>query len=245
MVHGDCSSRGCYAMTDEQIAEIYSLGRESFFRRPAVVPVPGLSVPMTPVNMAKHRNNPNMPFWKMIKEGYDHFEVTRQEPKVEVCNRHYVFDATAAAESAKPIVFTPTARCPAFVVAPEIAEPVLEKAARRRIPIRPVGQSQRLPVAPIRTGLDGGMNRVFLAQVGGSIPPARVPAPGTLPPQRASVSAPASAAISSSPVVGSILCASIAGNCAGCCSGGCAMISTRISCAVTASRRRWLIASNR
>ena len=30
MVHGDCSSRGCYAMTDEQIAEIYSLGRESF-----------------------------------------------------------------------------------------------------------------------------------------------------------------------------------------------------------------------
>src|SRR5215468_10170631 len=31
MIHGDCSSRGCYAMTDEQIAEIYSLGRESFF----------------------------------------------------------------------------------------------------------------------------------------------------------------------------------------------------------------------
>ncbi len=27
MVHGDCSSRGCYAMTDEQIAEIYALGR--------------------------------------------------------------------------------------------------------------------------------------------------------------------------------------------------------------------------
>ena len=30
MVHGDCSSRGCYAMTDERIAEIYSLGREFF-----------------------------------------------------------------------------------------------------------------------------------------------------------------------------------------------------------------------
>ena len=30
MVHGDCSSRGCYAMTDEQIAEIYALARESF-----------------------------------------------------------------------------------------------------------------------------------------------------------------------------------------------------------------------
>jgi hypothetical protein len=31
MVHGDCSSRGCYAMTDEQIQEIYALARESFF----------------------------------------------------------------------------------------------------------------------------------------------------------------------------------------------------------------------
>ena len=27
MIHGDCSSRGCYAMTDEQIGEIYSLAR--------------------------------------------------------------------------------------------------------------------------------------------------------------------------------------------------------------------------
>ena len=31
MVHGDCSSRGCYAMTNDQIEEIYTLGRESFF----------------------------------------------------------------------------------------------------------------------------------------------------------------------------------------------------------------------
>ncbi len=30
MVHGDCSSRGCYAMTDEQMGEIFALGRESF-----------------------------------------------------------------------------------------------------------------------------------------------------------------------------------------------------------------------
>ena len=30
MIHGDCSSSGCYAMTDEQIGEIYSLAREMF-----------------------------------------------------------------------------------------------------------------------------------------------------------------------------------------------------------------------
>src|SRR5215471_17621184 len=30
MIHGDCSSSGCYAMTDEQVGEIYSLARDSF-----------------------------------------------------------------------------------------------------------------------------------------------------------------------------------------------------------------------
>ena len=45
MIHGDCSSRGCYAMTDEQIAEIYALAREFVLRRPEIVPDPGLSVP--------------------------------------------------------------------------------------------------------------------------------------------------------------------------------------------------------
>ena len=74
MVHGDCSSRGCYAMTDEQIAEIYSLGRESFFGGQKSFQLQAYPFRMTPLNMAKHRNNPNMPFWKMIKEGYDHFE---------------------------------------------------------------------------------------------------------------------------------------------------------------------------
>jgi murein L,D-transpeptidase YafK len=33
MIHGDCASVGCYAMTDEQITEIYSLAREAFFFR--------------------------------------------------------------------------------------------------------------------------------------------------------------------------------------------------------------------
>ena len=45
MIHGDCSSRGCYAMTDEQIGEIYSLAREVVPGRPEVFPDPGLSVP--------------------------------------------------------------------------------------------------------------------------------------------------------------------------------------------------------
>jgi len=109
MVHGDCSSRGCYAMTDEQIAEIYSLGRESFFGGQKAFQLQAYPFKMTPVNMAKHRNNPNMPFWKMIKEGYDHFEVTRQEPKVDFCEKKYVFDAAKAPDAKREPVFDASA----------------------------------------------------------------------------------------------------------------------------------------
>ena len=93
MIHGDCSSRGCYAMTDEQIAEIYALARESFFGGQKSFQIQAYPFRMTPANMAKHRNSPHMAFWKMIKQGYDHFEVTRLEPKVDVCERQYVFNA--------------------------------------------------------------------------------------------------------------------------------------------------------
>ncbi len=45
---------GCFAMTDEQIAEIYSLGRESFFGGQRSFQFAAFPFKMTPVNMAKH-----------------------------------------------------------------------------------------------------------------------------------------------------------------------------------------------
>ena len=36
-------------------------------------------------NMARYRNDPNYPFWQMLKEGYDQFEITKTPPKVDVC----------------------------------------------------------------------------------------------------------------------------------------------------------------
>jgi murein L,D-transpeptidase YafK len=182
MIHGDCSSRGCYAMTDEQIGEIYSLARESFLGGQPSFQIQAYPFRMTPANLAHHRTNPNMAFWKMIKEGNDHFEVSHLEPKVEVCDRHYVFDPAEPPKSSKPLVFNPTGRCPAYVVAADIAAPALEKAHNDELQYAALVKAN-VSVAPIRTGLDGGMNRVFLSQVGGSLPPARVP--NSLPPQPA------------------------------------------------------------
>jgi murein L,D-transpeptidase YafK len=164
MIHGDCSSRGCYAMTDEQIGEIYSLARESFLGGQKQFQIQAYPFRMTPANLARHRTNPNMPFWTMLKEGNDHFEVTHMEPKVDVCDRHYVFDAQQPANSTKSLAFSPSARCPAYEVAPEIAGPALEKQRNDEYQIAQLARLNS-PVAPIVMGTDGGMNRVFVAKL--------------------------------------------------------------------------------
>jgi murein L,D-transpeptidase YafK len=164
MVHGDCSSRGCYAMTDEQIAEIYSLGRESFFGGQRAFQLQAYPFRMTPLNMAKHRNNPNMPFWKMIKEGYDHFEVTRQEPKVDFCEKKYVFDAAKPADAKRDPVFDASAKCPAYVIPDEVADAVREKQQEDQTETAKL-ISGGTPVARVNSGIDGGMNRVFAAKL--------------------------------------------------------------------------------
>src|SRR5271154_5142073 len=127
MIHGDCSSSGCYAMTDEQISEIYSLARDSFLGGRPSFQVQAYPFRMTPANLARHRTNPHMAFWKMLKIGDDHFEATHLEPKVEVCDRRYVFDAQPPAASSKPLVFDPVGECPAFVVNAKIARAALER----------------------------------------------------------------------------------------------------------------------
>jgi murein L,D-transpeptidase YafK len=164
MVHGDCSSRGCYAMTDEQIAEIYSLGRESFFGGQRAFQLQAYPFKMTPINMAKHRNNPNMPFWKMIKEGYDQFEVTKQEPKVDFCEKKYVFNAIRAPNAKSDPVFNASAKCPAYAISDEVADAVREKQQQEQAETNKL-ISRGAPVARMNTGIDGGMNKVFAAKL--------------------------------------------------------------------------------
>jgi murein L,D-transpeptidase YafK len=163
MVHGDCSSAGCYAMTDEQIQEIYALGRDSFIGGQKSFQVQAYPFRMTALNMARHRNNPNLAFWRMIKEGNDHFEVTKTEPRVDVCDKHYVFDARAAG-NATPVVFHPREKCPAYELDPEVAGPVKEKHDSDE---RALAEYARRGIATVavRTGTDGGMHPSFLARL--------------------------------------------------------------------------------
>ncbi len=158
MIHGDCSSSGCYAMTDEQISEIYALARESFFGGQRSFQIQAFPFRMTALNMAKHRNSPHLDFWKMLKQGYDHFEVTRLEPKVDVCERRYVFDAESSSR------FSAADRCPAYRVPDDIVAAVRNKQGRDETQTAEL-ISRGTPTVPARLGTDGGMNQTFLSAV--------------------------------------------------------------------------------
>ena len=124
MVHGDCSSRGCFAMTDKQMQEIFALARDAFDGGQQAFQMQILPFRMTPANMHRFRNNENIAFWRMIKEGSDHFEATLREPNVQVCGKRYVFDQQPLDPAAK---FSAAEACPAAQVPQSIASAVAEK----------------------------------------------------------------------------------------------------------------------
>lgn len=127
MVHGACSSRGCYAMTDEQVQEIYSLARDSFRGGQRAFQVQAFPFRMTPKNLARHDGNEHMEFWKMLKEGHDHFEITKTPPKIDYCGKRYVFNAVSENADLK---FNARAACPVYTVPASIAVAVASKKKR-------------------------------------------------------------------------------------------------------------------
>jgi murein L,D-transpeptidase YafK len=101
MVHGTCSSRGCFAMTDEAISEVYAIAREAFAGGQRGFQFQSYPFRMTAENLAKHRADPNMAFWRNLKEGADQFEVLKEEPRVSVAGGRYDFGAEHPAVAQK------------------------------------------------------------------------------------------------------------------------------------------------
>jgi murein L,D-transpeptidase YafK len=91
MVHGTCSSAGCYAMTDRGVGEIYAIARDALRGGQAAFQFQAYPFRMSAQNIAKHRSDANIEFWRQLKEGSDRFEATGEEPAVAVAGGHYVF----------------------------------------------------------------------------------------------------------------------------------------------------------
>jgi murein L,D-transpeptidase YafK len=120
MVHGDCKSAGCYAMTDALIEEIYAFAREAFAGGQEAFDVQALPFRMTVANMRRHQRNKNYAFWRNnLYQGYKDFEVSQLPPKVDVCERRYLVNVNFINGGPK----SPAAACPKYERLPVEAIP--------------------------------------------------------------------------------------------------------------------------
>lgn len=92
MVHGRCSSVGCFAMTDYRMEEIYTLAETALAHGQESFAVHIFPFRMTEANMLRHRQNPWYLFWQNLQEGYDLFERTTNPPRVAVDGNRYIFN---------------------------------------------------------------------------------------------------------------------------------------------------------
>jgi murein L,D-transpeptidase YafK len=132
MVHGKCKSVGCYAMTDALMEEIYTLARESLKNGQEAFEVHAFPFRMTEANLARFQGNPNMPFWRTMKQGYDFFEKYRLPPTVAVCEKRYVVNVKVPSNAS----IRPDGQCPRFqrpVFEPFSPKPFEEQIADERI----------------------------------------------------------------------------------------------------------------
>ena len=95
MVHGTCSSAGCFAMTDKGVGEIFALAREALRGGQSGFQFQSYPFRMTAQNMARYRADPNIAFWRELKEGSDRFEATGEELAVSVAGGRYAFAPSA------------------------------------------------------------------------------------------------------------------------------------------------------
>ncbi len=158
MVHGACSSAGCFSMTDAQIAEIYAMAREAFAGGQRAIQMQSYPFRMTAGNLAKYRLDPNSGFWKQLKEGSDNFEVTKQDVVVGVCDRHYVFNSAAADGSQ----LNASGPCPALRHNDDVHKEVVASHARDEATIAELAAQGVRPVRTVYT--DGGQHPDMASQ---------------------------------------------------------------------------------
>lgn len=84
MVHGKEMSRGCYAMGDAPIEEIYALCEAALAKGQSSFSVHCLPFPLTSANLQRNLSHPAWVFWQSLRPGYAHFEKHRLPPAVGV-----------------------------------------------------------------------------------------------------------------------------------------------------------------
>jgi murein L,D-transpeptidase YafK len=91
MIHGSCSSIGCYAMTDPAIDDIYRIVEQALQNGQSEIPLHLFPFRMTEENLARSTSDKWSSFWRNLAEGDALFAATGLPPPVWSCNGKYHF----------------------------------------------------------------------------------------------------------------------------------------------------------
>jgi murein L,D-transpeptidase YafK len=100
LIHGGCSSVGCFAMTNAVMEEIFTLAEKALKAGQDHILVHVFPFRMTDANLERFRSSEWHDFWQNLKEGYDAFEATRLPPRIGVCDNRYVVQRVSPDETA-------------------------------------------------------------------------------------------------------------------------------------------------
>lgn len=89
LIHGGCSSKGCYALEDGPMEELYALVSHAVRQGQKIIPVHIFPFRMTEKNWKAHEGNLWAPFWERLRPVYEHFNRSRQLPTILVCESGY------------------------------------------------------------------------------------------------------------------------------------------------------------
>jgi murein L,D-transpeptidase YafK len=102
LVHGGCSSVGCFAMTNSVVEEIYGMTERAIAGGQTFIPVHVFPFRMTDANLASQKDSPWHSFWANLKEGHDFVERTKRPPRISVCDNRYRFHDMVLGEGTEP-----------------------------------------------------------------------------------------------------------------------------------------------
>ncbi|EKT54291.1 L,D-transpeptidase family protein [Providencia burhodogranariea] len=94
MIHGDCVSVGCYAMTDKYMSEIYQTVEGAFKNGQVAVDVSIYPFRMTKENMLLHKNSSHYAFWQQLKPAYDYFTDFGKPAQISVISGKYAVNGS-------------------------------------------------------------------------------------------------------------------------------------------------------
>lgn len=103
MIHGNCVSAGCFAMTDQGIEEIYAIVHSALAAGTRSIPVHIFPFRMTERNFGRHAKSKWLSFWHELEPAYDAFEANHIPPKVAFAGGRYTVAAqTLHSEESEP-----------------------------------------------------------------------------------------------------------------------------------------------